>query len=72
MYFSLHHNQRASDYKDFTFVKFIFQLFSSSDESLKNEIRLLLLFRWFASDAAHIVFIYTYNNTYYSYVPMHT
>ena len=41
--FGFHHKQCASDYKDFTFVKFTSQLFSSTDESLKDETRLLLL-----------------------------
>ena len=43
--------------KDFTFVKFISQLFSSTDESLKDKMRLLLL-RWFASDTVLTVVIH--------------
>ena len=41
--FGFHNNQCASDYKDFTFVKFNCQLFSSADDSLKNEAPLPLL-----------------------------
>ena len=41
--FGFHHKQCASDQKDFTFVKFISQLFSSTDESLKDETCLVLL-----------------------------
>ena len=35
--FGFYQKQCASDKKDFTFVKFISQKFSSTDESLKNE-----------------------------------
>ena len=35
--FGFHHKQCASGQKDFTFVKFNSQLFSSANESLKNE-----------------------------------
>ena len=41
--FSFHQKQCASNQKDLTFVKFITQLFSSIDQSLKGEIHLLLL-----------------------------
>ena len=41
--FGFHHKQCASNYKDFAFVKVTNQLFSSADESLKDEARLLLL-----------------------------
>ena len=40
--FSVHHKQCAGDY-DFNFVMFSSQMFSSVDESLKEEMRLLLL-----------------------------
>ena len=39
--FGFHHKQCASDLNNFTFVK-TFQLFSSDDESSKDETRLLL------------------------------
>ena len=41
--FDFHHKQCASDYKDFIFVKFTSQFFISTDESLKDEMCLLLL-----------------------------
>ena len=41
--FCFHHRQRASDYKNFSFLRFTSQLFSSADESLKDETRLPLL-----------------------------
>ena len=41
--FIFHHRQCASDWKDFTFVKFTFQLFSSTDKSLKDEMHLLYI-----------------------------
>ena len=41
--FDFHHKQYASNWKDFTFVKFTTQLFCGADESLKDETRLLLL-----------------------------
>ena len=41
--FCFHHKQRASDYKNFSFLRFTSQLFSSADESLKDETRLPLL-----------------------------
>ena len=41
--FDFHHKRCASDQKDFTFVKFTSHLFSNTDESLKGEVRLLLL-----------------------------
>ena len=38
MYISgLHHKQSATDYKDFTLVKFTSQMFSSSDKFLKGQ-----------------------------------
>ena len=41
--FGSHHKQCASDKKDFTFVKFTSQMFSSADKFLKDETRELLL-----------------------------
>ena len=41
--FGFHHKQSASDLKNFTFVKFASQLSSTADESLKDEMHLLLL-----------------------------
>ena len=40
--FGFHHKQCANDQKDFTLEKFTYQLFSSADESLNGEMRLLL------------------------------
>ena len=40
--FGFQHKQCASNKKDFTLVKFTTQMFSSADESLKDETRLLL------------------------------
>ena len=48
-----HHKHCDSDYKDFTFVKFTSQMFSSPDESLKDKIAFATALRWFASDTAH-------------------
>ena len=45
--FGFHHKQCTSDNKVFTFSKFTSQLFSSTDDSLKDETRLLLL--WVSS-----------------------
>ena len=61
--FGFHHKQCASDQKDSTFVKFISQLFSCADESLKDETRLLLrsdMVRQQWWHTAHIVFKYIY------------
>ena len=41
--FCFYQKQYASQKKDFTFVKFICQMFSSADESLKSKTCLLLL-----------------------------
>ena len=41
--FGFHYKQCASNLKDYLFVKFTSQLFSSADENLKDETRLLLL-----------------------------
>ena len=41
--FGFHNKHCAGDKKDFTFVKFTSQSFSSADESLKEETHLLLL-----------------------------
>ena len=41
--FGFHHKQCASNLNDFAIVKFTSQLFSSADDSLKDETPLLLL-----------------------------
>ena len=71
--FSFHHKQCAIDYKDFTYMKFTTQLFSSFDESVKDETPLPLL--WVGS----IVTMYTILNartfffkTFYDFCPPKT
>ena len=40
--FAFHHKQCASNKKNFTFVKLTTQMFSNTDESLKDEAPVLL------------------------------
>ena len=40
--FGFHHKQGVKDKKDFTFVIFISQMFSSADKSFKDKAHLLL------------------------------
>ena len=53
--FSFHHKQYASDQEDFTFVKKTTEVFSSADEFIKGETRLLL--RWVGSLATLHTFL---------------
>ena len=67
--FGFQHKQYASDYKDVTFVGVTFQMFSSADDSLKDEPRLLLLLD------VSLVILYTFvlcvHLYIYLYIPKH-
>ena len=65
---SLRINIYLSTLKDFTFAKFISQLFSKADESFKDEVRLLLLC------VGSLVTLYTFVFTHIASVvgPVHT
>lgn len=59
--FNFHHKRWAGDWEDFTFVKFISYMFSSSDDASVTALR------WFARDTEHFyvyLFLYIYKYLY--------
>ena len=65
------YKQGASDLKDFTFVNFTTQLFSSAYESLKDEMHLQFLLLWIGSLVTPYTFVFIYIYIYiytYTYI----